>query len=119
METETYDQITVPKDIIGDQSVYLQENMQDASADRPRWQAEFDAACLPLERLFAEQPFIAGSEPRYSDYLVFSFFQWARLGSPRDVVAPGTALAEWRSRMIKRFDGLADKFPGYPERANR
>ena len=27
MEPETYDQITVPKEIIGDQSVYLQENM--------------------------------------------------------------------------------------------
>jgi elongation factor P len=27
MEPETYDQITLPKDIIGEQSVYLQENM--------------------------------------------------------------------------------------------
>ena len=27
MEPETFDQITLPKDIIGDQSVYLQENM--------------------------------------------------------------------------------------------
>jgi elongation factor P len=27
MEPETYDQITIPKDIIGEQSVYLQENM--------------------------------------------------------------------------------------------
>jgi elongation factor P len=27
MEPETYDQITVPKDIVGEQSVYLQENM--------------------------------------------------------------------------------------------
>jgi len=27
MEPETYDQITIPKNIIGDQSVYLQENM--------------------------------------------------------------------------------------------
>jgi elongation factor P len=27
MEPETYDQITIPKDIVGDQSVYLQENM--------------------------------------------------------------------------------------------
>jgi len=92
----------------------LGQSLEDASADRPRWQAEFDAACLPLERLFAEQPFIAGSEARYSDYLVFSVFQWARLGSPRDVVAAGTAIAEWRSRMIRLFDNLADKFPGYP-----
>jgi elongation factor P len=27
MEPETYDQITLPKDIVGEQSVYLQENM--------------------------------------------------------------------------------------------
>jgi elongation factor P len=27
MDPETYDQITIPKDIIGEQSVYLQENM--------------------------------------------------------------------------------------------
>jgi elongation factor P len=27
MEPETYDQITVPKDVIGEQAVYLQENM--------------------------------------------------------------------------------------------
>lgn len=27
MEPETYDQITLPKDMVGDQSVYLQENM--------------------------------------------------------------------------------------------
>jgi elongation factor P len=27
MEPETYEQVTVPKDMIGDQSVYLQENM--------------------------------------------------------------------------------------------
>jgi elongation factor P len=27
MEPETYDQITIPRDIIGEQSVYLQENM--------------------------------------------------------------------------------------------
>jgi elongation factor P len=27
MEPETYDQISIPKDIIGEQSVYLQENM--------------------------------------------------------------------------------------------
>jgi hypothetical protein len=45
---------------------------------------------------------------------VFSVFQWARLGSPHDVVKPETALDRWRSRMIGLFDGLADKFPPYP-----
>jgi hypothetical protein len=73
------------------------------------------SARRPSPDAYAEQPFIAGSEPRHSDYLFFSVFQWARLGSPRDVIAPRTALAEWRSRMIGLFNGLADKFPGYPK----
>ena len=38
----------------------LGQSLEEACADRPRWQAKFDTACLPLERLFAEQPFIAG-----------------------------------------------------------
>ena len=92
----------------------LGQTLEAACADRPKWQAQFDAACVPLERLLGEQRFIAGREPRYSDYVVFSIFQWARLGSPREVVKPDTALAEWRTRMIALFDGLADSFPGYP-----
>lgn len=80
----------------------------------PRWQSEFDAACVPLERLFAGQQFIGGAGPRYADFIIFSVFQWARLGSPTDLVAAGSALARWRSTMIGLFGGLADKFPAYP-----
>jgi len=41
-------------------------------------------------------------------------FQWARLGSPKEVVAPGSAIADWRRRMISLFGNLGDRFPGYP-----
>ena len=92
----------------------LGQTLEAACADRPKWQARFDTVCRPLERLLAEQEFLAGGHPRYSDYIVFSVFQWARLGSPHDVVKPDTALDRWRSRMIALFDGLADKFPPYP-----
>jgi glutathione S-transferase len=92
----------------------LGQTLEDACADRQRWQAAFDAACLPLERLLGDQPFVGGREPRYVDYAVFSVFQWARLGSPTDVVNPETAVARWRARMISMFDGLADRFPGHP-----
>jgi hypothetical protein len=32
----------------------------------------------------------------------------------KEVVAQGSAIAEWRRRMIALFDNLGDRFPGYP-----
>ena len=40
-----------------------------------------------LERTLSEQAFLAGEAPAYVDYIIFSVFQWARIGSPRDVLA--------------------------------
>lgn len=83
-------------------------------ANRPEKLAAAQAVWAPLERTLAEQPFLAGSTPNYADYSVFSVFQMARLGSPLDVVPPGTALAAWRLRMIGLYDRLGEEFPGYP-----
>ena len=92
----------------------LGQTLEAAGADRARWQGEFDAACVPLGRQLSEQPFIAGEAPRYVDFVVFSVLQWARLGSPREILAPDTALAAWRARMVGLYDGLGDKFPPFP-----
>jgi glutathione S-transferase len=88
--------------------------LEAAQADWEGLHCELSHVCAPLERMFAGQGFIAGDQPRYADYIVFSVFQWARLGCPRELVDPGSALAGWRSRMVALFDGLADAFPGYP-----
>lgn len=88
--------------------------LEAACADPQAKLAAFQAACAPLERTLTAQPFICGSGPAYADYTVFSIFQWARLGSPKQVVAPGSAIAHWRGRMIALFDNLGDMFPGYP-----
>lgn len=60
---------------------------------------------------YCAQPYICGSAPAYADYIVFSVFQMARLGCPKEVVTKGSALEEWRSRMIALYDGLAIDFP--------
>jgi glutathione S-transferase len=88
--------------------------LEAAAAERAQIQPQLEAACLPLERLLAEQPFVGGQAPRYGDYILFSVFQWARLGSPSDIVPPGSQIACWRTAMCSLFDGLADRFPGYP-----
>ncbi|MGI9523579.1 MAG: glutathione S-transferase N-terminal domain-containing protein [Hyphomicrobiaceae bacterium] len=75
---------------------------------------KFQHACTPLERTLTTQPYICGERPAYADYVVFSVFQMARLGSRKEIVVPRSAIAEWRQNMIELFDNLADKFPGYP-----
>ena len=97
----------------------FRQTLEEAAAERPTLLPQFEAACLPLDRLLGEQPFLCGREPRYGDYIVFSVFQWMRLGSPHDVVTPDSAIALWRSKMMGLFDGLADKFPGYPSSRQR
>jgi glutathione S-transferase len=89
-------------------------SLEAACAEPESKLAAFQHACAPLERCLSTQPHICGSDPAYADYIIFSIFQWARLGCPKEVVAKGSALADWRSRMIALYDNLGDRFPGYP-----
>jgi glutathione S-transferase len=78
---------------------------------------ELSKVCAPVERTLSEQPFLAGDAPAYVDYIIFSVFQQARIGSPRDVLhlAPGMeSTRAWRSRMVALHGGLGDRFAGYP-----
>jgi glutathione S-transferase len=90
--------------------------LEQACADRPTWLSRFRDVLPPLERTLEEQTFIGGGTPAYADYVVFSIFQWARLGSPREILIGDSAVRAWRDRMIGLFDNLADRFPSYPER---
>jgi glutathione S-transferase len=92
--------------------------LEDYSADRDRWLPDFLEACAPLERTLSEQPFLAGEAPAYVDYVVFSVFQWARVGSPREMLpetAKLDAMRKWRTRMVALHGGLGDRFAGYPK----
>jgi glutathione S-transferase len=88
------------------------------SAGRDQTLPAFLEACAVLERTLSEQKFLAGDTPAYVDYVIFSVFQWARIGSPRDVLADATntsALRDWRARMVALYGGLGDRFAGYPQ----
>jgi glutathione S-transferase len=91
--------------------------IEQYSADRAAALAELSVACAPLERTLSEQPFLAGPSSAYVDYIVFSVFQWARVGSPRDALAELAELdatRAWRARMVALFDNLGDRFALYP-----
>ena len=91
--------------------------LEDFSASREAALPGLIAACAPLERTLSEQPFLAGDAPAYVDYVVFSLFQWARVGSPRDVLpdtAKTAAMRAWRARMVALYGGLGDRFALHP-----
>ena len=46
--------------------------------------AEFNNTVAPLEKTLAEQPYFGGAAANYADYILFSMFQYARLGCPDD-----------------------------------
>jgi glutathione S-transferase len=83
-------------------------------ASRERWMAEFELVIAPLAQTLSEQDYICGAAPAYADYLLFSVFQYARLGSPHEIVPPGSAVRRWRDRLVGCFDQLGDRFPAYP-----
>jgi glutathione S-transferase len=91
--------------------------LEQYSADRAAALAELHAACAVLERTLSEQPFLGGTTSAYVDYIVFSVFQWARVGSARDALAELAGLEAtraWRARMVALFDNLGDRFALYP-----
>ena len=95
----------------------LGTTLEDYGASRDDALPAFIDACMPLEHTLSEQPFLAGVAPAYVDYVVFSVFQWARVGSLRDVLSDTEktpAMRDWRARMVALHDGLGDRFPLYP-----
>ena len=91
--------------------------LEEHCADRPRWLAEFATVTAPLEQTLAEQPHFTGAAPGYADYILFSVFQYARLGCPHEFLGEGTALRSWRDRLTQAFDGLGNRYLGYPARS--
>lgn len=63
----------------------------------------------PMQVLTKRQPFIAGEQPAYADYILFSFFQWGRTMTTVELLRPEDPLFAWRERVAGLFDGLARK----------
>ena len=69
------------------------------------------AALAPARAILADQPFIAGDEPGYADYILAGTCQWIRMVSPCPVIEPDDPVHEWRGRMLALFDGMAGDAP--------
>jgi glutathione S-transferase len=86
---------------------FVGKTLEQARAARPDAQKRLGRTLEPLQAALKRQPFVCGAAPAYGDYILFSVFQWARLLSPQDVLAPDAPLHAWREKMLDLYGGFA------------
>jgi len=89
----------------------VKKTLEQARAEAADAQKRLARALEPLQAALKRQPYVCGQEPAYGDYILFSVFQWARVMSPQQVLAPEDPLAAWRERMLDLFSGFARHVP--------
>jgi glutathione S-transferase len=89
----------------------LRMTLEESRARRDAVLLQLGRALEPLQATFKRQAFMAGAAPAYADYILLSIFQWARVMSPQEVLAPEDPLCQWRERMLDLHDGFARNIP--------
>lgn len=89
----------------------VKSTLEEARAGRDAALRRLGSALAPLQAALKRQPYVCGRQPAYGDYILFSVFQWARVMSPQEVLAPEDPLCAWRERMLGLHDGFARDVP--------
>lgn len=75
--------------------------------------AQFQRYLSPLRETLINQPFLAGNDPNWADYVVFSAFQWAAMVSEVVLIPEGDPVFSWRQRMADRTVGSMEGMEKY------
>lgn len=87
---------------------YFGKTLAEAAAAREQAVKALRRTLDPARRTLARRRFIAGASPAYADIALFSIFQWARLTSAFDPLAPDDGpLQAWREAMLDAYGGAA------------
>ena len=89
----------------------LRMTLEESRAKRDAALLQLGRVLVPLQATFKRQAFMAGAAPAYADYILLSVFQWARVMSPQELLAPEDPLCQWRERMLDLYDGFARNVP--------
>jgi glutathione S-transferase len=89
----------------------MKKTLEQTRAERDDALRRFGRAVEPMQAALKRQAYVCGSEPAYADYILFSVFQWARIMSPSEVLAPEDPLCAWRERVLDLHGGFAREVP--------
>ncbi len=84
----------------------LGRSIESFANDRAAFEANLAKVLAPLRARLADRPFVAGEEPAYADYIVFSILQFARCASPTPLLAADDPLRAYADRVSDLFDGM-------------
>jgi glutathione S-transferase len=89
----------------------LKMTLEESRARRDDAVLQLGRVLAPLQEALKRQAFVAGAAPAYADYILFSVFQWARVMSPQEILAPEDPLCRWREQVLDLFDGFGRNVP--------
>lgn len=89
----------------------LKAKLEDLPAGRDAALKCLDRTLGPLRAVLKRQPYVCGATPAYADYIAFSHFQWARVGTLQPLLAADDPLAAWCERILDLHSDLARNVP--------
>ncbi len=81
------------------------KKLEDIPTGREERLETFQKSLEPLRDMLNYQPFIGGTSPLFSDYIVFGAFQFARIVSAFSILDDDDVIAGWFSRCLELHDG--------------
>jgi len=69
--------------------------------------AAFQPKLEPIRHMLKFQPFLGGEGPLFADYILFGALQWARVASPKRLLASDDPVSGWFERCLDLHHGRA------------
>ncbi len=88
--------------------------LDSLEAGREERESAFRNALQPLRARLAEDPYLAGLEPGYADYIAWSLFRWIGAVAERPPLTHDDSLGDWIGRGFACYGGLGVPEPARP-----
>lgn len=83
----------------------LGRTLEDVEANHAGELAAFQPRLEPIRHLLKFQPFLGGDGPLFADYILFGALQWARVVSPKRLLAADDPVRDWFERCLDLHEG--------------
>lgn len=85
----------------------LGRTLEDVEAGHATELAAFQPRLEPIRHMLKFQRFLGGETPLFADYILFGALQWARVASPKRILAADDPVRDWFERCLDLHGGRA------------